>query len=168
MKRREWKERQEIPTSHTQHSHSRTFSMSSSTRFYMQQFWWCHHFSSSQCPSSQIAHLWQIANMICVEQQLFEASRVPQNFFWNGWKRAMTLIHKLHLTIASFEDWNALEHCLIYLSKLLARRFFTSHYTKKPFEPIDCFLFCFSHFYQMIFFHINFNSFDCSFGTWKH
>lgn len=49
--KREWKERQpEIPTT-ASNTHTVT-STSGPFRFYMQQFWWCHHFFSSQCPSS--------------------------------------------------------------------------------------------------------------------
>jgi hypothetical protein len=55
-------------------------------------------------------HLWQVSNMICVQQQLLQAPWVAQNILGNVGQRAMSLVHKFHLTIATFEDWNALEH----------------------------------------------------------
>lgn len=88
------------------------------------------------------AHLWQISNVICIEQQLLETPRVTQDFLWHVGQRAMSLIHKLHLTIAPFEDWNALEHCWICLSKLLARRFASSR-TKQQLRAERLFLFYF-------------------------
>lgn len=74
--------------------------------------WWCHQvYFPFKAPNPR-PHLWQIPNVIGVEQQLLEAPRIPlPELLGHVGQRAMSLIHELDLPIASLEDWNALEHC---------------------------------------------------------
>lgn len=118
-RRKEWRrelEREKDKKFQQQHnSHSATLTptaQSEPSRFYMQQFWWCHQVFIFFASCGHLAYLWQISNVICVQQQLLQASGVAQNVFGHIGQGAMPLIHELHLTIASFEDWNALEHCV--------------------------------------------------------
>lgn len=48
--------------------------------------------------------------MIGVQQQLLQTPRVPQNILRNAAQGAMSFVDEFHLSIASLEDRNALEH----------------------------------------------------------
>jgi hypothetical protein len=132
------KEREETTRNSTQHTHTHAH-RGHNEPLYMQQFL----MTSSLFP---FAHLWQIPNVICVQQELLEAPRVPQNVLGNVGQRAVTLVHELHLSIASFEDWNALEHGRIlslfhYTTKLSS--FFILHnfqFIHSVLAPLDIFL----------------------------
>lgn len=63
----------------------------------------------------RFSHLWQIANMICVQQQFLQTPGIAQNFFGHICQRRVTFIHKFDLSITPFEYWNALKHCELFL-----------------------------------------------------
>lgn len=97
----------------------------------------------------RFSHLWQIANMICVQQQFLQTPGIAQNFFGHICQRRVTFIHKFDLSITPFEYWNALKHCELFFYLNLS---WTNHFI------LIIFLFNFTYF-GFLLFHL--------FGTFK-
>lgn len=138
-----------------QHSHRR-IRASRAARVYMQQFDDVINF----VPVRGEPHLWQISDVIRVEQELLQAPRVPQDFLGHGGQRAVPLIHKLHLTIAALEDWNALEHCVRWILFLII---YTTSYLVSTCTA--CLLFFLFYYSSRL--HSSYDSLNSSFGTSK-
>lgn len=80
----------------------------------------------------KIAYLRQIPDMVGIEQQFLQRTRVPQDFLRHVRQRAVALVHVLDLPIAALEDRDAFKHCrtlvrsTMLLFFLFSMGFFTS------------------------------------------
>lgn len=64
----------------------------------------------NQRKTEEKPYLRQISDVICIEKQFFQTPWEALQFFGYTLQRTMPFIHRLHLAIAAFEYWNALEH----------------------------------------------------------
>lgn len=57
-----------------------------------------------------VPYFWQIAQMVCIQQQLFKGLRIAQDLVGHGRQGAVALVNVLHLAVTSERD--ALKHGL--------------------------------------------------------
>ena len=56
----------------------------------------------------QYDNLWQVFDLIVVQQKLFQCPGIPQHLVRHRTQVRITLVHVVHVTIA--QEWHALKH----------------------------------------------------------